>query len=706
MKQNREEQMAFHFGQRRTLRRRGDRYRDAGLWPRAEKAYSAYLAHQPDDAPIYVQLGHVLKEQGKSAEAADAYREGAARLGEDADSLMHWANALYALGRHRDAADAYRRCFAARPDAAVLRRLMLLSDPSTMPDTTLLAEGSLLFSVQDLFDYLAAHATLSGIQRVQAGILSHLFDEASADTHFILGYSESLPDTLLPGEYWRIDEQSLKTVLDHVFSDAVDRDAVRLSLARCEAGATRVRPTAGSAIVVLGAFWSYGNAIDRLLASQRDGVTLGVCLYDLIPLTHPSFCDAGLVAAFGRALAEMAAVVDFVITISDCTRTAMLAYMEATGRAGVRVMTVPLARCAPGGGSAGACAPAILDALHGRPYVAYVSTIEGRKNHIYVVEAWQRMIADGIDVPDLLFVGRLGWRIDPLIERLEETDWLDRRVHLVHDLSDGELNAVYAQSRFTLFTSFVEGWGLPVGESLSHGRPCIASGVSAIPEVGGELVDYIDPTDLESGIAGFRRMICDADYRTARSAEIVRTFVPRDWNDVGRDFVAAVRELAHAGAVETLPVAIPEQRMMRLDEGAGSSATPADYARNPTGLLFDSFYPPHADGMWMRGRQGRIRLAQGLAPNRPVTVELGLIAAPWSGHCAIRISSGDPSRGGPPIILPIAALSASEAVIWHTKVDDAGNLTVDLLVEGAFGCPPETPRRFAIGVSRIGYAGG
>ena len=40
---------------------------------------------------------------------------------------------------------------------------------------------------------------------------------------------------------------------------------------------------------------------------------------------------------------------------------------------------------------------------------------------------------------------------------------------------------------FTTFPSIVEGWGLPVGESLTHDRACVASKSSLIPEAGGDL---------------------------------------------------------------------------------------------------------------------------------------------------------------------------------------------------------------------------
>ena len=39
------------------------------------------------------------------------------------------------------------------------------------------------------------------------------------------------------------------------------------------------------------------------------------------------------------------------------------------------------------------------------------------------------------------------------------------------DLTDAELQALYAHCRHTIYPSHYEGWGLPVVESLLHGNP-------------------------------------------------------------------------------------------------------------------------------------------------------------------------------------------------------------------------------------------
>ncbi len=72
---------------------------------------------------------------------------------------------------------------------------------------------------------------------------------------------------------------------------------------------------------------------------------------------------------------------------------------------------------------------------------------------------------------------------------------------------------------FSVFPSFEEGWGLPVGESLIFGRPCLASNASSVPEVGGEFVDYIDPFNTNDGYEKISRFIEDGHIGKAGQAK-------------------------------------------------------------------------------------------------------------------------------------------------------------------------------------------
>ncbi len=64
------------------------------------------------------------------------------------------------------------------------------------------------------------------------------------------------------------------------------------------------------------------------------------------------------------------------------------------------------------------------------------------------------------------------------------------------DIKDEELSLLYEKSYFTVYPSWYEGWGLPVAESLAHGKFCLAANGTSLREAGGEFAEYLDPYDI------------------------------------------------------------------------------------------------------------------------------------------------------------------------------------------------------------------
>lgn len=89
------------FLNRRTRSRfsiRGNAARDRLEWAEAAGYYRRHLLLRPEDGRIWVQLGHVLKEDGHRQAALDAYIAARDALPGDPDPLLHMAHALLAAG--------------------------------------------------------------------------------------------------------------------------------------------------------------------------------------------------------------------------------------------------------------------------------------------------------------------------------------------------------------------------------------------------------------------------------------------------------------------------------------------------------------------------------------------------------------------------------------------------------------------------------
>lgn len=679
----------------------GNRYRDAREWTKAADAYRLYLASNPDSGPTWVQFAHTLKESGRIEDADSAYRTATTLMPADADPWLHLAHMLKANGQPSAAIQAFFE--VAKRDSALdveaeIQNLRLEIQKTAVPQE---AGHRNLFSVQDLFGYLKHHTTMSGIQRVQAGIAMEVMAMDDFDAGFILtDFTGALPE----GTFWMLDAGDLKRLIDYASGSLVDHAELKRMLLVCEQNASPITAGAGNTVILLGAFWGLGNTVDRYLPSKRAGARLAAYIYDIIPISHPEYCDANLVRDFTTSLSEICLVCDFMLTISDFTRITLDKFLADNGGRKIPTATVPLAHSLTGPPSNVQSWPASLQRLRGREFVAYVSTVEGRKNHSYVVNVWRKLIADGVEVPDLVFVGRKGWRISGLMDLLDGTQNLGGRVHIVHDLTDAELNAVYKASLFTVFTSFVEGWGLPVGESLMHGTPCAASSTSSIPEVGGDFVDYVDPNNVNDGVAVIGRMIQDREYLASRRQNIVDSFKPRGWAEVARTFVDQIHAHEHLPLVVATYPLLPEGAQFRPGDLASTRSSLTRYVSNPTRFLIaDHFYTPEGFGAWMRGKFAEIVFRTNLPEGEPINVYLGLVVTPWFGASLATVVLGDP-RKSEFRTLTSHEINEQRRFKIGGHVGPEGHCRLTIEIEGDWTLPGDDTRDFALGLTALGYA--
>lgn len=103
----------------------GDAARDRQDWDGAILNYGVALALAPDNTPIRVQLGHVLKEVGRWAEAEGAYRAACLNQPQDAELRLHLGHALKIQGRHDEAIGAYVAALQLDPDFRLARNELI-----------------------------------------------------------------------------------------------------------------------------------------------------------------------------------------------------------------------------------------------------------------------------------------------------------------------------------------------------------------------------------------------------------------------------------------------------------------------------------------------------------------------------------------------------------------------------------------------------
>jgi glycosyltransferase involved in cell wall biosynthesis len=87
-------------------------------------------------------------------------------------------------------------------------------------------------------------------------------------------------------------------------------------------------------------------------------------------------------------------------------------------------------------------------------------------------------------------------------------------------VTDGEKRWLYENCRALVFPSISEGFGLPVVEAMSVGKPVFLSRLTSLPEIGGQAAYYFDSLEPEAMVESVRRGLADFDAHSQRPAEL------------------------------------------------------------------------------------------------------------------------------------------------------------------------------------------
>lgn len=554
----------------------GHALKESGTVDEAITAYRRALELNDANADTHLQLGHALKLSGALAAAAqaymrafeldpalaDAFREiqtlalrGAPVPADRLEAVMQRVmpapapNAPPAADTDpADLAAAIERLGRSAPtgaDRALMERAAarvraLAAAGPAMDGKGKAPQHPIVFDASDLMQHFRHSRLATGIQRVQIEILRAAIDADPDAARICAGH----------GDRWVQIPTSLFLSLTDLASTAGDTQD-----AAWRAAATRLEVALGSDsgfafpqgawLVNLGTSW-HPEYLLRVRNAKRDhGIRFVPFVHDLIPIRAPQFVLPELIRDYVAWLRSVFDHADFFLVNSHSTRSDLIAAAAQLGHslAQEEVVVVPLDAQFRTPRPAPDQARAILRArgLMGQPFVLFVSTIEPRKNHIAALRAWSRLLEElGPRMPKLVCAGGRGWMNDDVLRMIAADADLARHVTFLHGLSDVELAACYDACLFTLFPSHYEGWGLPITESLCHGKVPVVADNSSLPEASGGFGVCFRSGSEAALVDALRPLILDPDHRHALEQAIHHGFAPRPWSALAAQVSDAV----------------------------------------------------------------------------------------------------------------------------------------------------------------------
>ncbi len=252
--------------------------------------------------------------------------------------------------------------------------------------------------------------------------------------------------------------------------------------------------------------------------------------YDAVALRLPTLTPAGNVTRVETYLRELATF-DGVAAISEASRAELL---EQWARLGVReqppVVALPLGVTPP----AATLPPPRADNHRLGAMILSVGSIEGRKNHLALLEAAETLWREGRHFRLILAGLPRAETAAGALRLAAALQSAGRPLQMAGAISDQRLEELYARCRFTVYPSLYEGYGLPVAESLLRSRPCLCGTGGALAEVapGGGCVIVPEPTSAQ--LASAMRTLLDDDALYAKlCAEAAQRRFP-SWADYAR----------------------------------------------------------------------------------------------------------------------------------------------------------------------------
>lgn len=140
-----------------------------------------------------------------------------------------------------------------------------------------------------------------------------------------------------------------------------------------------------------------------------------------------------------------------------------------------------------------------------RPTFIMVGTIEPRKGHALVIDAFSDLWSKGLDI-NLILIGKEGWgnipnnmrrNIPDIVNYINLHSEQDNRLLWLKHVSDIFLEKIYEKASCLIIASENEGFGLPLIEAAQYGLPIIAHDIPVFREVAGKNAFYFKGSSKE-----------------------------------------------------------------------------------------------------------------------------------------------------------------------------------------------------------------
>ena len=277
--------------------------------------------------------------------------------------------------------------------------------------------------------------------------------------------------------------------------------------------------------------------------AKRTGGSRHVILcHDIIPIQFPEWYSAPDVAGFKTYYDLAFETADRVMFTSNQTSKDATAYCKSLNIEIRDSAVVPMGSDIAPKMASGVALPPLLES---DKYALFVSTVEPRKNHRLLVEAWRGLVQSGVVSRSgykLVFVGRRGWMMGSFFRDIADDPVLKKTVIHLENVDDAKLARLYLDAGFCLYPPKFEGFGLPIIEALSYGKALLVANAGPMPEIAGDFAIAIDPDSPQAWSESIAKWILQPAERQVWTRRASEEYRPLTWDHSAKLFFEKVLE--------------------------------------------------------------------------------------------------------------------------------------------------------------------
>ncbi len=229
-------------------------------------------------------------------------------------------------------------------------------------------------------------------------------------------------------------------------------------------------------------------------ARRRRAVGQIVTVHDMTFFDHPEWHERLKVPVFRRAIRAAAAHADAVVCVSDATAQRLAALHPPAGDVYVIRHGVDHERFTPDDAT-GQDSGHLAAIGARRPFIAFLSTIQPRKDVPALVTAFDRLAAERPEL-QLVLAGGKGWGEGPAENAVAASPHRDRILRPGW-IPDDAVPAFFRRADVVAYPARAEGFGLPAVEALACGTPLVTTAGTVMEELVGEAAWLFEPGDVD-----------------------------------------------------------------------------------------------------------------------------------------------------------------------------------------------------------------